>query len=87
MTMQFLFSLFSYRNAIRHPLSKFMDITIDQQTTYRELDAQITRFAAGLQHLGLQKGDHIALFTALSEQALQRFQSIRFIRRMKFRIF
>lgn len=36
-------------------------IFMDKGTTYRELDAQITRFAAGLQQLGLKKGDHIAL--------------------------
>lgn len=36
-------------------------IFMDKATTYRELDAHITRFAAGLQQLGLQKGDHIAL--------------------------
>lgn len=36
-------------------------IFMDKATTYRELDAQVTRFAAGLQQLGLQKGDHIAL--------------------------
>ena len=30
--------------------------------TYRELDALVDRFAAGLQQLGLQKGDRVALY-------------------------
>ncbi|KQL55050.1 long-chain fatty acid--CoA ligase [Heyndrickxia shackletonii] len=34
---------------------------MDQPTTYAELDAAVTKFASGLEQLGLKKGDHIAL--------------------------
>lgn len=50
-----------FTETAREHADKHAYVFMDQQTTYRELDAQITRFAAGLQHLGLQKGDHIAL--------------------------
>jgi long-chain acyl-CoA synthetase len=33
----------------------------DQVSTYAELDAAITKFASGLEKLGVKKGDHIAL--------------------------
>lgn len=32
-----------------------------QETSYRELDAAITKFASGLEKLGVKQGDHIAL--------------------------
>lgn len=32
-----------------------------EQVTYRQLHEEIKKFALGLQHLGVQKGDHIAL--------------------------
>lgn len=34
---------------------------MDQQTTYAELDAAVTKFASGLEKLGVKQGDHIAL--------------------------
>ncbi|MDQ6596489.1 fatty acid--CoA ligase family protein [Bacillus salipaludis] len=34
---------------------------LDKVTTYAELDGAITRFASGLEKLGVKKGDHIAL--------------------------
>jgi len=34
---------------------------MDKPTSYAELDAAVTKFACGLQKLGLKKGDHIAL--------------------------
>jgi long-chain acyl-CoA synthetase len=34
---------------------------MDQPTTYAELDGAVTKFASGLEKLGLKKGDHIAL--------------------------
>ncbi|MFF2446246.1 fatty acid--CoA ligase family protein [Neobacillus sp. NPDC058068] len=34
---------------------------MDQASTYAELDGAITRFASGLEKLGVKKGDHIAL--------------------------
>ncbi|RLQ97270.1 fatty acid--CoA ligase family protein [Falsibacillus albus] len=34
---------------------------LDQATSYGELDAAVTKFASGLERLGVQKGDHIAL--------------------------
>ena len=34
---------------------------MDQSSTYAELDGAVTRFAAGLAEMGIQKGDHIAL--------------------------
>ncbi|GAB3042972.1 long-chain-fatty-acid--CoA ligase [Virgibacillus ainsalahensis] len=33
----------------------------DEKTSYRELEAQISRFASNLQQLGYKKGDHLAL--------------------------
>ena len=34
---------------------------MDQASTYAELDASVTKFASGLEQLGVKKGDHIAL--------------------------
>ncbi|CAM3653225.1 fatty acid--CoA ligase family protein [Mesobacillus zeae] len=34
---------------------------MDQASTYAELDAAVTRFASGLEQLGIKKGDHIAV--------------------------
>lgn len=34
---------------------------LDQATTYAELDGAISRFASGLEKLGVKKGDHLAL--------------------------
>ncbi|WP_174730650.1 fatty acid--CoA ligase family protein [Mesobacillus harenae] len=34
---------------------------MDQTTTYAELDAAVTKFASGLEKLGVKQGDHIAL--------------------------
>ncbi|MBS4171979.1 fatty acid--CoA ligase family protein [Bacillus sp. FJAT-49736] len=34
---------------------------MNQPTTYAELDAAVTKFASGLEQLGVKKGDHIAL--------------------------
>lgn len=50
-----------FTETARECADKHAYVFMDQGTTYQELDAQISRFAAGLQHLGLQKGDHIAL--------------------------
>jgi long-chain acyl-CoA synthetase len=33
----------------------------DQSTTYQQLDAAVTKFASGLEKMGVKKGDHIAL--------------------------
>ncbi|MFD2443125.1 fatty acid--CoA ligase family protein [Bacillus sp. CGMCC 1.16607] len=33
----------------------------DQSTTYQQLDAAVTKFASGLEKLGVKQGDHIAL--------------------------
>ncbi|WP_046175400.1 fatty acid--CoA ligase family protein [Domibacillus indicus] len=41
---------------------------LDTSATYGELNEAVTRFAAGLQSLGLQKGDHIALLLGNSPQ-------------------
>lgn len=50
-----------FTETARECADKHAYVFMDKGTTYQELDAQISRFAAGLQHLGLQKGDHIAL--------------------------
>lgn len=50
-----------FTETARECADKHAYVFMDQGTTYQELDAQISRFAAGLQRLGLQKGDHIAL--------------------------
>lgn len=34
---------------------------MEQTTTYQQLDAAVTKFASGLEQLGVKKGDHIAL--------------------------
>lgn len=34
---------------------------MDQSSTYAELDGAVTKFASGLEQLGVKKGDHIAL--------------------------
>ncbi|EAR64014.1 acyl-CoA synthase [Bacillus sp. NRRL B-14911] len=34
---------------------------MDKESTYAELDAAVTKFASGLEKLGIQKGDHVAL--------------------------
>lgn len=34
---------------------------MDKASTYAELDASVTKFASGLEKLGVKKGDHIAL--------------------------
>lgn len=34
---------------------------LSQSSTYAELDGAVTKFASGLEKLGLQKGDHVAL--------------------------
>lgn len=34
---------------------------MDEASTYAELDAAVTKFASGLEKLGVEKGDHIAL--------------------------
>jgi len=34
---------------------------MDKMTTYRELDASVTKFASGLAALGIKQGDHVAL--------------------------
>ncbi len=39
-----------------------------QSCSYAELDASITKFAAGLQSLGIKKGDHVALLLGNSPQ-------------------
>lgn len=41
---------------------------LNTSATYRELNDNATRFAAGLQSLGFQKGDHIALLLGNSPQ-------------------
>ncbi|WP_100011426.1 fatty acid--CoA ligase family protein [Lentibacillus sediminis] len=38
----------------------------DKETTYMELEGAVQKFAASLQKLGIQKGDHIALVTGNS---------------------
>ncbi|MFC0523536.1 fatty acid--CoA ligase family protein [Pontibacillus salicampi] len=38
----------------------------DQETSYQELEGSVTKFASGLEQMGLQKGDHIALVTGNS---------------------
>ena len=34
---------------------------MDKASTYAELDGAVTKFASGLEKLGVKKGDHIAL--------------------------
>lgn len=41
---------------------------LGQKGTYSELDAAITKFASGLNQLGIKKGDHIALLLGNSPQ-------------------
>ncbi|MBS4188797.1 fatty acid--CoA ligase family protein [Bacillus sp. FJAT-49705] len=45
------------KNKANKPAYYFMD----QMSTYAELDGAVTKFAAGLEQLGVKKGDHIAL--------------------------
>lgn len=45
------------KNFANKPAYYFMD----KMTTYGELDGAITKFASGLEKLGVKKGDHIAL--------------------------
>lgn len=41
-------------------------VFMDQETSYSELDASVSKFANGLKQLGVKKGDHIALIVGNS---------------------
>ncbi|WP_110929034.1 fatty acid--CoA ligase family protein [Bacillus massiliglaciei] len=49
------------RETARQSAEKSAYYFMDQAATYGELDAAVTRFAAGLHKLGIKKGDHVAL--------------------------
>src|SRR5512141_3065534 len=48
----------------------------DNKMTYRQLDTAATRFAAGLQSLGVKKGDRVMLFLPNSPQFVIAFYGI-----------
>ncbi|MFB6465245.1 fatty acid--CoA ligase family protein [Cytobacillus sp. Hz8] len=39
---------------------------MDHFSTYAELDGNVTKFASGLEHLGVKKGDHVAILSGNS---------------------
>lgn len=41
-------------------------VFMDQETSYADLDASVSKFANGLKQLGVKKGDHIALIVGNS---------------------
>lgn len=53
------------RTALENP-TKPAYIFQDQETSYRELEGAVTKFASSLKELGYEKGDHIALVTGNS---------------------
>ncbi len=51
-------------------------IFFDRKITYRELDALVDRFAAGLQQLGLGKGDRVAVYMANCPQLVIAYYAV-----------
>lgn len=43
-------------------------LLLDAKLSYRQLDEQVNRFAAGLQRMGVKKGDRVGIMTANSPQ-------------------
>lgn len=51
-------------------------IFYDNQLTYRQLNALVDRFAAGLQQLGINKGDRVAVYMANCPQSVIAYYAI-----------
>jgi len=51
-------------------------IFYDNKLTYRQLDALVDKFAAGLQQLGLKKGDRVAVYMANCPQSVIAYYAI-----------
>ena len=51
-------------------------IFYDNKLTYRQLNTLVDKFAAGLQHLGLKKGDRVAVYMANCPQSVIAYYAI-----------
>ena len=51
-------------------------IFFDHKLTYRQLNALVDKFAAGLQRLGVQKGDRVAVYMANCPQSVMAYYAI-----------
>ncbi len=51
-------------------------VFFDKEMTYRELNSLVNRFAAGLQQLGLEKGDRVAVYMANCPQSVIAYYAV-----------
>jgi long-chain acyl-CoA synthetase len=65
---------------LTHTVEKYPDKTalifMGREMTYRELDRQVDRLAAGLQQLGLQPGDRVSVFMPNCPQTVISYEAI-----------
>lgn len=64
------------RSAVRQYPDQPAIVFFDHEISYRELDALVDRLAAGLQDLGLRKGDRVSLFMPNCPQIIIAYEAV-----------